>query len=125
MKRSTASVTLGFSLLTITAACVGTASDVDVELTMSRGEPVLVQLVDASTGKGVEGYVAVFDASGQVISGDSRPTNIDSGGGFRYWLKPGSYTLRVMARDHEPKTTPLVVPGTPTVRIELKPLKRD
>ncbi len=101
------------------------ASDVDVELTVTRGEQVVVQLVDASTGKSVEAYVAVLDASGQVVSGDSRPATSDPAGGYRYWLKPGSYTLRVLARDYEPKTAPLVVPGTPSVRIELKPVKRD
>ena len=68
--------------------------------------------------------VAVLDASRQLISGDSRPASIDPARGYRYWLKPGSYTLRVLTRDYEPKTAPLVVPGTPTVRIELEPVKR-
>lgn len=101
------------------------STDVDVELMMTPAESVLVQLVDALTGKKVDGHVAVVDASGRTISVDSRPLTGDGGGGRLYWLKPGSYSLRMVTRGYEPKMVPLVVPGTPTVRIELEPVKRD
>lgn len=100
-------------------------SDAEVELLLTRGELVVVTVIDAMTGQNVDAYVGIADSAEGPAGGASRPADRDANGTYRFWLRPGSYSIRVMARDHEPKTVPLVVPGTPAVRIEMKAVKRE
>lgn len=95
----------------------------DVEIALTRGEEVVVRLVDAATGAPVDGYTVILDASGKTVA--DRPATIDPGGAHRFWLRPGNYSVRAAGRDYAPSVAPLVVPGTPFVQIDLKKLRRE
>lgn len=95
----------------------------DVEIALGRGEEVQVRLVDAATGVPVDGYTVILDAAGKIVA--DRPAMSDPGGAQRFWLRPGNYTIRVVGRDYAPSVTPLIVPGTPVVQIEMQKVKRD
>lgn len=90
--------------------------DVDTDLVVTRGEEVVVRLIDAASGQAADAFVTILDASGRAVA--NRPPALDPTGAFRYWLRPGNYTIKVGGRDYEAKSVPLVVP-TPMVQIEL------
>lgn len=104
---------------------VQASTDAEVELLLTRGELVVVTVVDALTQQNVEAYVGIGDSAEGPAGGPGRHADRDANGTYRFWLRPGSYWIRVMSRGHEPKSVPLIVPGTPAVRIELNAIKRQ
>ena len=82
----------------------------ETELALGRGELVEVQVVDAGTGQPVEAFVALTGGG---------PATRAAGGIYRFWLRPGTYAVRVVAQGYQPKPVEITVPGLPRVRVEL------
>lgn len=97
-------------------------ADVEIDLAVSRGHLVTIRLVDAATGRDADAFATITDAAGRVVG--ERPSR-DPAGGLRFWLQPGTYVVRAIGRDYEPKTAPLTVPETPLVQLELTRVKRE
>ena len=103
---------------------VQNGADVDIDVPVSRGELVVVRLVDAATGQPlVDGGVLFTDTAGKVIA--DRATGRELDGSQRFYIRPGDYVIRAMGRDYQQKQVPVTVPGTPLVTIELTRVKRD
>jgi len=84
----------------------------EIELLLSRGQPAQFRVLDAATGQLVEMYsVAVSDASKSQIYFGEAPA--DASGMRTITLNPGTYELRVFARDYSMKAFTLTVPGPP------------
>ncbi|HSY49569.1 MAG TPA: carboxypeptidase-like regulatory domain-containing protein [Thermoanaerobaculia bacterium] len=93
---------------------VSNGSVPDVEVRLEQAPPVVIRLVDATTGSPVDGNVAVTD-SARAFAGQA--TRIDSGT-FRIWLKPGSYTASAYSRGYLSQTTTFTAPS-PDLRMAL------
>lgn len=89
----------------------------DVDLSLGPAELVLVTVLDEETGAPAEAFIGVLDSAGRRLT--VRPPQRDPGGAYRLWLGPGTYTLNVMGRLHEPAKVSLTVPGTPAVLVKL------
>jgi hypothetical protein len=85
-----------------------------VEVRLEQAPPVIIRLVDATTGSPVDGNVAITD-SARAFAGQA--TRIDSGT-FRIWLKPGSYTASAYSRGYLSQTTTFTAPS-PDLRMAL------
>ncbi len=88
----------------------------DVEVRLERGTPVLVKIIDASTGRLLGNVGAsVFDAKGSIVGNMQRDED-----GVRFYLRPGQYSLTVFSPGYVPQSrVPFSVP-TPDLRVSLE-----
>lgn len=99
-------------------AANGVASELEIALT--RGTPVQVRLVDASSGQPLEGFAMIGDAVGMLaIAAGAVPAD---GTGLQLQLAAGRYELHAMAQGYARKSATLTVPGPPlTLALERAP----
>lgn len=88
----------------------------EVELALARGELVEVRVIDAVTKRDLPAFVTIG-------TGGDRPQRGNEAV-YRFWLRPGNYTLRAGANGYEMKNVPLVVPAPAPIVIELE-VKRE
>lgn len=88
----------------------------EVELAIGRGEPVEVRVTEAGTGRPVDAFI-IFGAA--PTPGTPGTPQRARDGTYRYWLRPGTYSLKVTAPGYQMQTVTVTVPGPAQVPVEL------
>jgi uncharacterized GH25 family protein len=88
----------------------------DVELGLGRGELVQLRITDSGTGGPVEAFLVLTGMPQNTPAGTPQRAR---GGVYRYWLRPGTYSLEVSAQGYQSQAVTINVPGPPQVSVEL------
>jgi Carboxypeptidase regulatory-like domain len=104
----------GYQTETRDVAVQGSAPD--VELGLGRGELVQLRVTEAGNGRPVDAFL-IFVGSPQGASAGTPQRARD--GVYRYWLRPGTYSIKVSAQGFQSQVVAINVPGPAQVPVEL------
>lgn len=97
------------------ATAVAAAGPSSLVVKLTRGDGVLVRLIDARDGRPLSGYAIARDAGGRVVASANEAA---PDGSIRFPLPPGRYRFSASANSYGSQTVAGEVPG-PDVRIAM------